>query len=207
MPYKTLDADGSVTWINKIGPGTEQNPFTEPELTAGENHIGSLGGHTGFSVASFTRPNDASTYNPGDAIANSTSGASNLTFANAARVAGGNGYVQGALLETSHKAFSNKLLLYLYSVNPTAVNDNAAFNQAPNANFITWITFDGAQIQTDGGSGSTVGYIDGLPPNNTWKPFVCGAGSTAIFGQLVTPDGFTPIAQASYRIWLYVTKN
>lgn len=66
-------------------------------LTASEVHIGQIGGTTGQVTAQMVRASDATQYAVGDAIANSTTGASvvPITFT-VARVSGGSGRITGA---------------------------------------------------------------------------------------------------------------
>src|SRR6478736_6712427 len=75
--------------------------------------------------ASFARPADTTTYTIGDAVSNSTSAPTVLTFTGIARTSGGTGYITKALLATDKKDATFRARLHLFSTAPTAINDNA----------------------------------------------------------------------------------
>lgn len=78
------------------------------------------------ATASYTRPADTTAYAIGDALANSTSAPTALTFTVAAS---GKGGMVTDLIVTSSPAPGTPLQgqLWLFDTAPTAVNDNAAF--------------------------------------------------------------------------------
>jgi len=84
------------------------------------------------SVTSVTRPNDSIQYSSGDVISNSTSSPTALTFS-------GMGPIQGHVIIDTVEMFCDSTAvpsgnapfrLHLYSTEPTAINDNAAYNLA-----------------------------------------------------------------------------
>jgi len=97
------------------------------------------------SSVSVTRPNNANAYIAGQVLGNSTGvGAANRIFANCGRVAAGTGWIIGATAQSSvNKATKPQLRLHLYSVNPAAMEDAAAFDpsDAEDANWVGDIDF------------------------------------------------------------------
>lgn len=98
---------------------------------------GNVGGYTTVASGSFTRPNDTTAYATNDAVTNSTSNATAITFANAARVAAGSGVILSARLVKSAPSSSpggaaaSGFRLWLYGSMPASVTaDNAAFQIA-----------------------------------------------------------------------------
>lgn len=170
---------------------------------ASEIHIGEIGGKTIPVRATFTRPGDANAYAPNDAVANSTSAPTALTFTGAARVSGGSGYVVSA--EVTHEAASvtPRLRLHLFNASPTAFNDNAAL----------------ALTYAIVGAASYLGYIDleamtsnggtdfSKSQNITVRlPFKCNADAN-LYGLLQTLDAFTPGNAKGFTVKLMCEQN
>jgi hypothetical protein len=95
------------------------------------NTDGSLpvGGFTKTPTATLTRPNDTNTYTAGDAVADSTSAPTALTFANCARIAGGTGFLTGAqMIDKSNQAVLWDIELWVFNDTVTPTNDQDPFN-------------------------------------------------------------------------------
>lgn len=92
-----------------------------------------VGGITPQAGFQLTRPADTLVYASGDAMANATSGAAQLSVANAASVAGGSGVILGARLVKSGSGVTNAdFRLHLFrNYAGAAPNDNVAW--APSA--------------------------------------------------------------------------
>src|SRR3990172_3086494 len=77
--------------------------------------------------ASYTRPANTTAYTANDALSESTSAPTALTFGTAANIRA-NGWLIGArCVDAVNAATLPQLRLFLFRVSPTAVNDNAAF--------------------------------------------------------------------------------
>lgn len=157
------------------------------------------GGYTVQSVASITRPADTTAYAAKDAIADLTSGATILTFANCARTSGGSGYVTKARLQTDQAANVSAYRLHLYDATLTAVVDNAAQTvlYANRASYLGYIDFPAAA--TDGS--------DTAVSQSTQAPLPFVAAGTSLFGMLETITGFTPANAQKFYIQLGIEQN
>jgi hypothetical protein len=192
VPTARTAVDGNVTSV-----ATDQ--FGRIQLGAnastGETHLGEVGGRLVSVGVNFTRPSDTTAYAAKDAVSDSTSAPTILTFANFARIAAGSGYIVRANMMTDQTTLTARLRLHLFHTSVTAINDNAAFTllYANRASRIGYIDFDPGVTE---GAGSTASHsLNAI----TRLPFVCAAASRSVFGLLETLDIFTPAsAQAFY---------
>lgn len=172
-------------------------------LAAGESHIGEVGGNTAAVSVSFTRPADTTAYAAKDAVSNSTSAPTVLTFSNLARVNAGSGYITKARVMTDQAANVARFRLHLYHTAPTAINDNAQHTilWANRANRIGFIDFDA--MQTEGTGSDAANAL-----NSTIRlAFVCAAASRTIYGLLETRDAFTPANGQNFLIEITSENN
>lgn len=164
-------------------------------IAAGETHVGEVGGKMAVVGVTLTRPADTTAYAAKDAVSDSTSAPTVLTFANLARINAGSGYIVKARLMTNQSANIARFRLHLYHTAPTAINDNAAHALlwANRANRIGYIDFSACQTEGSG-SDAANGVNDAVRLS-----FVCASGSRAVYGLLETLDAFTPAsAQVLY---------
>lgn len=158
----------------------------------------------GFQAASsvtFTRPNDTTAYAAGDAVSNSTSSPTILTFAGAARATGGSGLILSARhIKNSVTTANATFRLWLYRDTASAVNDNAQFPLlwANRANRIGFIDFSHTTAGTGSDSSSSLTTYVGLP---------FAAVGTALYGQLTATAAYTPAAQEQHFIELQIAQN
>lgn len=110
-------------YVQAVSGGVAVNPAA-PVLGAGENHVGSVGGHCPPIYAQVTRTADTNAYAANDAVANATSGAA-LASALLGRVASGKGVITGLFLQTSNAAATHRVEVDLYKAAITAKQDNA----------------------------------------------------------------------------------
>ena len=167
-------------------------------LAAGENHVGSVGGHTIDVTASLTRPNDTpGVYSAKDEI--NSSAPSYLTFSNVARINGGTGNLYFALKKTNNVNASSQLRLHLYNAAPTVNNDHAQFAElwADKAKYQGYIDFGTPQVE---GTGSDMAKVQVSGFN---LPFKCAAASKDLFGRVeVIVAGNAPTASQVYEFTL-----
>ncbi len=219
---QTFGADGTATDVSTANPlpvvqtGTPALPTgaaTAAAQTTGNTSLGSIDtklsgalstfGQAVMTAVTLTRPADTNAYIAQDAIANAVSGAAIITFAGAARVNGGSGYVTKARVLTDQALNTARYRLHLYHTAPAAQQDNAAFltDWANRNKSIGSIDFGAAAQEATGGSAAgAVNKTDRLA-------FVCPAGATSIFGILETLDGFTPASGQNFYIELTVEQN
>lgn len=147
------------------------------------------------ATATITRPANTAAYSASDAISNSTSAPTALTFTDIAPVVGangGSGYIVKARMLTNQSTFTGRVRLHIYSVSPTAINDNAAFTLlwANRANRIGAIDFPAAA--TEGTGSDSANAILAPGSGNLAMAFKCANGDQNLYGLAEVRDGFTP---------------
>lgn len=189
--------------LNEDGtPVSAANPLQTSAIPAGENHIGSVGVTCVEATATFARPNDSTAYTAKDAVSNSTSAPSVLTFANVARANGGSGsIVKGRLFIDSATAMLGAAFrLHLYHTAPTAINDNSPFTllYANRDKRVGFIDFPETTTEGTGSDSSASLWVD-MP-----LTFTCAAGDNDLYGLLeITTAGAAPTG--AHNIWVALT--
>lgn len=178
----------SEVFSSLIAPGHSSNPAIAATNCA-------------IITAEFTRPADTTAYAANDAVANSTSAPTILTFADVARVAGGSAYIVKAELCTDQAACVAAFRLHLFTTSVTPINDNAAHTSlwATRASRVGYIDFPAVAQE---GSGSTSAFA-------LWTgQLLAVTGATAnLFGLLQTKSAFTPASAQNFSIRLGVDRN
>lgn len=156
------------------------------------------------SVATVTRPADTNAYAANDAVSDSTSAPTKITFSGVAQSPGGWGYIVGAKLETNQSTNTARFRLHLFHTSISAINDNAAYTMldANKAARIGYIDFPAAGTEGSGSDSAVaqaVGASSYLP-----RGFKCDTGLQAIYGLLETKDAFTPASAQTFRIELEI---
>jgi hypothetical protein len=167
------------------------------------NRIHTVGANTIRATATYTRPNDTTAYAAGDALSdNTTAGsATNLTFSSVARSNGESGLIVDAWVIDSVAAGTKPSLeLWLYDTAPAAAGDNAAFapSDAEALNVVAVIPFTTFYA----GSNNCVSRGD-----FTAVPFVCASGATALYGQVVVRNAYTPSANEVFTFKLKIMQD
>lgn len=186
------DRFSSTRYLKATGAGTDGEPFVPVH-----------GGALATSAVTLTRPSNTDAYAAKDAVSNSTSAPTVLTFAAAARVNGGSGYITRVRLMTNQSANVARFRLHLYHTAPTPINDNAACTLlwANRANRIGYIDLPACQTE---GTGSDAANAQ----NDTVRlPFICGASAQAIYGLFETLDAFTPASGQVFYLELMIDQN
>lgn len=187
--WTTTDAGGFTVTLSSSDDGTSQAAIiVSKQVTV---------------TATYTRPPDTNAYAANDAISNSTSAPSVLTFSGCARINAGGGAIVGAKLIMDEKnAIIADFHLWLFDTSPTAINDNAAFapSTAETANVTAPILISGA-LMTDG-SNSRI-QLGSFTP----VPFRCAAASKALYGLLQTRTPFTPKNGGTFKIVLDIIQE
>jgi hypothetical protein len=147
------------------------------------------------ATATITRPANTTAYAALDAISDSTSTPTCITFANMAPEVGsngGSGYIVKARMLTNQSTFTGRIRLHIYSTAPTAINDNSPFTLlwANRANRIGFITFPAAA--TEGTGSDSANAIAAPGTGNIALAFKCANGDQSLYALAETLDGFTP---------------
>jgi len=190
---ESVDGLGKAT---KLGPITSASSSTT--ISASENFLGKIGGFSLVSSATITRPADTTAYLALDAVSNSTSAPTVLTFANIARVVGGSGILTKFRLMTDQKTCTARFRLHLFHTAPTAINDNAGYGLLfTNAgNRLGQIDFPA--MTTENATNSTAANTSNITDR---MPFVLPTG-TSLFGILETLDAFIPASAQNFYLEL-----
>jgi hypothetical protein len=149
-----------------------------------------IGGGGAVATAQFTIPANT-TYASGQLIANNATAGSvvPLTFATAARTAGGTGFITRARASIGHAglAGTEQVRLRLFRNSPIVANGNGGAFSANIVGAIALGRFDMTldDIGTDGSKGF------GIPVIGSAMIFDCAAGSQSLYGLLEARSGFT----------------
>ena len=151
------------------------------------------------SSASFARPADTTPYSALDVVSDSTSAPTVLTFTGVGRSAGAGGIITKARILTDLKTCTARFRLHLYSVAPTAINDNSPMlalwaNRAVRVGKIDFVA-----MTTEDPTSSTAAYSEFV---DIPLPFNCATGSNKLYGILETLDIFTPASAQNFFIEL-----
>ena len=154
-----------------------------------------VGGKSVQKSASFTRPADTTAYAANDAVANSTSTPTLLSFANCANANGGQGYIVKTRLLTNQKTCTARFRLSFYHTAPSPVNDNAPkpMLYANKDKLIGRIDLDPCNTED---TTSDAAYV----LSTTLLPYVCAAADTTIYCILTTLDAFTPASAQQFYL-------
>lgn len=151
------------------------------------------------SAVEIIRPANTTAYATKDAISDSATSPTILTFINCARSSGGSGYITKARMMTDQAANTSAFRLHLYDATLSGVNDNAAQTvlYTNRASYQGYIDFPYAA--TDGSDTAT--------SQATQPPFPFVASGTSLFGMLETINGFTPASGQKFYIQLGIDQN
>ena len=197
---------GKVT-IDQTTPGTTNKVSigTDGTVTAAasENHIGEVGTNGVIIGVELIRPADTTAYAVNDAVSNSTSAPTVLTFTNLARANAKSGYLVKARLITDQKANVAQFRLHLFHTTTTAINDNAAYAllYANKDKAVGYIDFN--SMTTEDATASDAAF-------SMWTGqlhFVCDSASRTLYGLLETKTAFTPASGQKFYVELSVDNN
>lgn len=149
------------------------------------------------SVGTLQRPNDTTAYTAGDAISDSTTAPTPISFAGVIPEEGTQRLVMHAILESDQAALAATIELHLFKSSVTPTNDNAAFNlsYANSAERLGVISF--YDWFNDGGVARSQSAVDITPP-------VYATTGTTVYGMLKAVGAFTPAAEQNFRATLNV---
>lgn len=155
--------------------------------------------------ASFTRPANTTQYAAGEAVTDSTSAPTVITFSNVVSSNGGAGSIVKVLMvDSANAATKGSFELWLFDTTFTPDNDNAVFTptDAELATLIDVIPLPSTFVgdATAGADGNAV-YIGTLAEPIDFK---CKPTSSNLFGALVVRNAYTPVSGESFTIRLFI---
>lgn len=149
-----------------------------------------------------TRPANVTPYTIGDVIDDDNSADNGWLFADAARFAGGSGFIMEAmLLDSSNETTKLSADLLLFKTQPTSPNDNETngVSDTDLLELIGVVSFDDTNvINVAAGSSGNCVYI----AKNIAIPFTCHSSDTDLYGLLVTKNAYVPISGEVFTIKL-----
>lgn len=189
------DGGGSLTVDGSVG------------LAASEAHLGEVGGRTRVISATLTRPADTAAYAAGDAVTNSTSAPSVITFDDCARVANGSGVIVGVtMVDSANQSTPGVFELWLFDTAFTADNDNSAFTptDAECTTVVGIVPFALSYVgdATSGAGGNRV-YI----ASNLNIPFQATGGGDSLYGAIVVRNAYTPVSGETFTARLRILQD
>jgi len=148
-------------------------------------------------TASYTRPANTTLYTANDAMAESTSAPTALTFGPASD-ARANGWLVGArCVDAVNATTLPQLRLFLFNASPTAVNDNSPFtlsdaNLRTCIGFLDFTTFTaGDDTSGAGGNALSIAPVD--------QPFAING---PVYGLVKVLNGYTPVSAEVFNFYL-----
>jgi hypothetical protein len=209
--YLKIRSGTSAAAVNQAAERTISLIVTNnPEASAGSSGSGGTISNLPQSVpinASVTRPADTNAYAAGDAVTDSTSAPTVITFTNAAKQNNGGGTIVSAeLIDSANQSTKAVFELWLFDTTVTPDNDNAACTptDAELATLVGIIPFDVSYVgdAQSGASGNAVYQAQHLN-----LPFKAGASSRNLFGLLVVRNAYTPVSAEVFTIRLNVAQE
>jgi hypothetical protein len=153
--------------------------------------------------AEFTRPNDTTAYAAGDAVSDSTTAPTALTFSGTGMEAGTRGRIIGAKILKSGATIANSTMrLHVFTASPVATNDNSAMANAwsQRTTYVGPIVMSGFSVE--GGLASAFASNTVLA-----VPFDMASGSRRLYGLLSAAAAYTPAANEEFRVELYIEQD
>lgn len=184
----------SETMVLVDSGGNLLNP-SAPVLAAGENNIGSVGGHTFTGRIEKTRPNDTAAYVAGDVINESASAGTPFTLALARTSGPGSGVITNIGLATDDVANLVAFEVDVYEAAPTtALNDNAEGTHLY-VDSDKWVDAVLLPVLVK----KTTNSLQAEARSPCLVPFKASNGLNLYF-RLRVVTGFTPVALKKYKL-------
>ena len=174
-------------------------------LATGSSASNPVSSNSVLASATITRPANTTAYDAKDAISDSTSAPTVITFSGMARVNAGAGTIVKARLITNQSTNVSQFRLHLFHTAPTPINDNSPYTMlwANRDKRIGMIDFPAAttEYSTSDCAAAMRPSSDGsYPPPNLW--YKCASADTKLYGLLETLSAFTPASEQVFFIEL-----
>lgn len=148
---------------------------------------------------SFTRPADTNVYAIGDAVNNSTTAPTILTFPNVVPFKGGQGEIlQLTMIDSAAQTLKPDFKLWLFDAAVTMQNDNAAWaiSDADMKKYVALFSFEEANFIVAAANGFSPGFGNGF--------FQCAPASQDLFGVVVANNAYIPISAEEFTFRMLV---
>lgn len=155
--------------------------------------------------ASFTRPNDTTTYAAGDAVTDSTSAPTVITFSSVSTATGSSVITHMTLVDSANVSVKGSFELWLFDTTVTPDNDNSAFTptDAELATCIGVVPFTLSYIgDANSGANGNALYVGTLT-----EPIEFVSATGNLFGVLVVRNAYIPVAQETFTFRMFVQKK
>lgn len=186
----------------RVSPSAASGSATEAKQDTANNALATLNtSRIAVAAASFTRPNNNTTYTSGDIVADATTGQTMLTFAVQDAAGRANGCIKSAkIIDGNNAATYGEFELWLFSTTWAMQADNVA--AAPSvselANLIAVIPLYTSYLMNSGAGNTGVRVYES---NAIDMPFISDEDAQ-IYGNLVVRNGYTPVALESFTVIL-----
>lgn len=174
------------------------------ENSAGEAHVGEVGGKLFFSYQEIIRPNNTTPYTAGDVVSASAGGITWLRMTNLSRVANGSGYITGVRISTDKKSITPRFRIHMYNAETATVAvDNLPYEKlyVDEPNYLGYVDLPAMSTPADA-TNSTLSTAQDL---GVRIPFT---GVTSYLScQLEALDGFTPAASEKFTVVMMADQN
>lgn len=173
-------------------------------VTAGETHLGEVGGNLIMISTEFTRPSDTSPYSINDVVSNDTATTTMQALANAARVSGGSGYIVGIRISTDKKSIVPQFRVHFYNTNGATLSGDNANWQDKYADASKRVAYYDMPAMSTGADTTNSDMSRAL--DMTMRiPYVCAA--TSLYFVLETLTAFTPASGEKFTVTIFVDRN
>jgi hypothetical protein len=157
--------------------------------------------------ATLTRPDNTTAYAAGDVIADKATEPSVASIV-VGRVSGGGGIIRSAkVVGSANQATKADLEIWLFSVEPTAMEDNAAFDPTDAELLKLVAILDMGSTPTEGNVGSGADGNVVYQKGDLAVPFACAPSDQNLYWVLVVRNSYTPVAQEALTLILGVERD
>lgn len=159
------------------------------------------------STATYTRPDNTTTYTIGDVFSDDASEGEALVFEQAVRSTNGHAEIALAtLVDSANQTLKGDFQLWLFHTAPAVVNDNAAFapTDAELANLVNIINFStGIVGNVATGADGNVVYMGAAASGSEDAIVFTKQSSRTLYGVIVVKNAYVPLAESTLTVTLY----
>lgn len=203
LNYTFKDSTGAVQTARGTNDGTGKI-IPIHENSAGEAHVGQVGGAVSFIYQEIIRPNNTTPYTAGDVVSADAGAITWLRMTSLPRVANGSGYITGVRISTDKKSITPRFRLHMYNAETATIAfDNLPYKKlyVDEPNYLGYVDLPAMSTPTDS-TNSTLSTAQDLtirlPFDNVASYLSC---------QLEALDGFTPAAFEKFSVFMLVDQN
>lgn len=199
----TLPDVGQAAMANSLPVAVASDQGAIPTAaTAGEAHLGEVGGNSAVATASFSRPANTTAYAAGQAVGASTSAGAAVTLT-VARKTGGTGRIQRLRLTKSGTSLTNAAFrVHLFKAAPATVPaDGATFAPSGALDYLGAFPVTMTRAFGDGAKGF------GVPEVGGYVTFDTVAGTQAVFALVEALQAYAPLSGEVFTLAAEVDRD